>query len=54
MSDKRIKMPVLESSETSGTPGSDTPKTGYLGNVQSDGSAKQKEEKPAGNEQGAC
>ena len=52
MSDERIKMPVLQSSEPSGSPGSDTPKTGYPVEVPSNQGAK-KEEKPAGGEQGA-
>ncbi len=52
MSDERIKMPVLESSEPSGNPGSDEPKAGYPVEVPSNQGAK-KEEKPAGDEKGA-
>ena len=48
MSDKRIKMPMQESSE-SGTQGSDGTKTGYNRDVPSDVGAKKKEES---NEQG--
>lgn len=53
MNDERIKTPVLESSEPSGTPGSDTSKTGFGGEVSSDKGAKKQEEKPTGNEQGS-
>lgn len=53
MSDERIKMPVLENSGTSGTPGSDGSKTGYDAKVPSNGGAKKQEEKPADNEQGS-
>lgn len=53
MSDERIKIPALGSSEASGTPGSDGPKSGYGDEVPSNGGAKKQEEKPAGNEQGS-
>lgn len=50
MSDEWIKMPVLENS-TSGTPGSDTPKSGYKAEIPSNKRAKKKKEKkPAGSQ----
>ena len=53
MSDERIEMPVLESSETPGNPGSEGPKSGYDFEVPSNGGAKKPEQKPAGHEQGS-